>query len=207
MLWGKDSSSNALPLTSSFVQYKDYREYGISSKSLYSPENANGHASGQSYCQMCASLLDAISNGGRIGFDVSYISRGKQFSLSIISPQTDSDGQTDCSHNRYTTAQICSILEKFDRTIFIGDKSTSKMYAGFNLLLRQNLAYSSLEHLDMTEKQIWIAAVNCSSPWVPACLIGSAQAQTRPLLSRTTPRESQAATRVPIVSFILFLQV
>lgn len=188
MLWGKDSSSNALPLTSSFVQYKDYREYGISSKSLYSPENANGHASGQSYCQMCASLLDAISNGGRIGFDVSYISR-------------------DCSHNRYTTAQICSILEKFDRTIFIGDKSTSKMYAGFNLLLRQNLAYSSLEHLDMTEKQIWIAAVNCSSPWVPACLIGSAQAQTRPLLSRTTPRESQAATRVPIVHPTLISQL
>lgn len=86
MLWGKDSPSNALPLTSSFVQYKDHRGYGISYKSLYSPENANGHASGQSYCQTRASLLDAISNGGRIGFDAPYVSRGKQSSLPILSP-------------------------------------------------------------------------------------------------------------------------
>lgn len=56
------------------AQYMDRQECGISSLSLYTqPEAGNERA----FCRSRESLLSAMSNGGRHGFDAAYTSQGK----------------------------------------------------------------------------------------------------------------------------------
>lgn len=61
------------------AQFVGREECGISSKHLYNPPTANGDELElkDAYCQNRASLLDAMSNGGRHGFDAPYIPQGK----------------------------------------------------------------------------------------------------------------------------------
>lgn len=57
---------------------------------------------------------------------------------------------TGCSYRWYTTAQICEILQKFDGIAFVGDDTLANVYAGFNLLLRENLAFGALKEWDLS---------------------------------------------------------
>ena len=45
------------------------------------------------------------------------------------------------------------ILERFDAIIFIGDDMLHRVYAAFNMLLRENFAMGSLRQWDMTESE------------------------------------------------------
>ena len=60
---------------------------------------------------------------------------------------------TGCSYRWYTTAQICKALQKFDGIAFVGDDTMANLYAGFNLLLRENLASGALKEWDMSPEQ------------------------------------------------------
>lgn len=60
---------------------------------------------------------------------------------------------TGCSYRWYTTAQVCEVLQKFDGIAFVGDDTMANAYAGFNLLLRENLASGALKEWDMSPEQ------------------------------------------------------
>ncbi len=47
--------------------------------------------------------------------------------------------------------EICMILERFDAVIFIGDDMLQRIYAAFNMLLRENIAMGGLKQWEMKE--------------------------------------------------------
>ncbi|GFF91113.1 hypothetical protein IFM47457_08727 [Aspergillus lentulus] len=108
------------------AHYAGRQECGISSVSLYNPPED------QRYCKTRDSLLSAMSNGGRHGFGAAYTSQG-------------------CVYRWYSSSQICDILQKFDGVAFIGDESLADAYAGFNILLRENLATGALKDWEMND--------------------------------------------------------
>ncbi|KAE8378385.1 hypothetical protein BDV26DRAFT_191825 [Aspergillus bertholletiae] len=117
-------------------RYVGHQECGISSLALYEPPKAEGQGDPtHSYCQTRDSLLSAMSNGGRHGFDEAYISKG-------------------CFYRWYTSTEICEILQKFGALVFVGDESLADVYAGFNILLRGNLATGALRELEVTKEQM-----------------------------------------------------
>ncbi|PYH44258.1 uncharacterized protein BP01DRAFT_383748 [Aspergillus saccharolyticus JOP 1030-1] len=110
--------------TDLLAHYVGRRECGISSQSLYNtPSTGDGRASHPLYCSTRDALLSAMSNGGRHGFDAAYTSQGN--------------------------LEVCEILHRFDGVIFVGDDALADAYAGFNILLRENLATGSLKDWDM----------------------------------------------------------
>lgn len=56
-----------------------------------------------------------------------------------------------CVYRWYSSSQICDILQKFDGVAFIGDESLADAYAGFNILLRENLATGALKDWEMND--------------------------------------------------------
>ncbi|RMD40593.1 hypothetical protein DV735_g4528, partial [Chaetothyriales sp. CBS 134920] len=86
-------------------------------------------------------LLKAMSEGGRVGFDAPYTSKGK--------PRLDQTGSgltgVDCSYRWYSVDEICSILDRFDGVVFVGDSFLQTIYSGFNVLLRRDLASGAMK--------------------------------------------------------------
>ncbi|KAL4933554.1 uncharacterized protein BDV17DRAFT_111757 [Aspergillus undulatus] len=108
------------------AQYVGREDCGISSQALYLPPRSGDEL----YCQSRESLLSSMSNGGRHGFGAPYTSQ-------------------DCFYRWYTNSEICEILGRFDGIFFIGDDSLADGYAGFNILLRQDLKQGSLKEWEM----------------------------------------------------------
>ncbi|EAW14051.1 uncharacterized protein ACLA_070840 [Aspergillus clavatus NRRL 1] len=119
-----------------FAHYTGRQECGFSSVDVYNPPE------GKAYCRTRDSLLSAMSNGGRHGFDAAYTSQG-------------------CVYRWYTSSQICDILQRFDGIVFIGDESLAGAYAGFNILLRENLPSGSLRDWEMSNE--YITQCKCDS--------------------------------------------
>ncbi|PYH91341.1 hypothetical protein BO71DRAFT_359574 [Aspergillus ellipticus CBS 707.79] len=114
--------------------YVGRQECGISSLSLYNPpQPADDH---HPFCESRDALLHAMSSGGRHGFDAAYTSQGKC-----------------CSYRWFTSVEVCNILRKFDGIVFIGDDTLADAYAGFNILLREDLATGSLREWDINKDQ------------------------------------------------------
>ncbi|GLB06763.1 hypothetical protein AtubIFM57258_002080 [Aspergillus tubingensis] len=120
--------------------YVGRQECDISSLSLFSPPQPGDgeRASSNPYCQSRDALLNAMSNGGRHGFDAAYTSQGK----------CQIDG---CSYRWFTSAEVCDILRKFDGIVFVGDDTLADAYAGFNILLREDLATGSLREWEINK--------------------------------------------------------
>ena len=119
-----------------FSHFEGHRDCGIKSTQLYVPpiplnENAPKRTL---YCTNRATLLDAMSGGGRHGFEKPYYPVG-------------------CHYRWYSTPEICMILERFDAIVFIGDDSLKQIYAAFNMLLRENMAMGSLKQWELNESQ------------------------------------------------------
>ncbi|PWY71627.1 hypothetical protein BO70DRAFT_373511 [Aspergillus heteromorphus CBS 117.55] len=128
------------------ASYVGRQECGISSLSLYNPPQS----ADESYCESREALLDAMSSGGRHGFDAAYTSQG-------------------CSYRWFTSAEVCDILRKFDGIVFIGDDTLADAYAGFNILLREDLATGSLKEWEIKKDQGQYC--RCDSQFTsPACL-------------------------------------
>ncbi|KAB8074446.1 hypothetical protein BDV29DRAFT_122431 [Aspergillus leporis] len=133
------------------ARYVGHQECGISSLSLYkAPKTGGQRVPSNSYCQTRDLLLSAMSNGGRHGFDEAYTSQG-------------------CFYRWYTNSEICEILQKFGALVFIGDESLADIYAGFNILLRGDLAAGAMRESSMTKEQI--EKCRCDSQFTSAsCL-------------------------------------
>ena len=123
-------------MPSYFSHFEGYRDCGIKSTDIYVPPtsleaNVPRHTL---YCNNRATLLDAMSGGGRHGFEKPY-------------------HPTGCHYRWYSAPEICMILERFDAVVFIGDDSFKPIYAAFNMLLRENMAMGSLKQWELNESQ------------------------------------------------------
>lgn len=83
------------------------------------------HQPFQPLCRDRASLLEAMSSGGRIGFDQPYMPLG-------------------CDMKWFTTSEICDILSRFDNIYLAGDSQTRYLTQAFNVLIREDLVNGSL---------------------------------------------------------------
>lgn len=106
-----------LDMIDSFADYKYRDECDISSLDLHYPH--------QELCKDRQSLLDAMSGGGRAGFDAPYQSRG-------------------CDMRWYTTDEVCDILGRFERVIVMGDSMMRHMFAALNVMTRKDLGYGAV---------------------------------------------------------------
>jgi hypothetical protein len=61
-----------------FGDFKGFSQCGIHAHQLYQqpPKDANGFVAHNAYCSNRAQLLEAMSTGGRLGFDAPYTPRG-----------------------------------------------------------------------------------------------------------------------------------
>ncbi|KAI9792464.1 MAG: hypothetical protein M1816_002348 [Peltula sp. TS41687] len=121
-----------------FTHFEGHQDCGISSQDLYVPPSAlaaNQDARTYPFCKNRASLLEAMSEGGRHGFDTPFFPKG-------------------CHYRWYTTEEICMILERFDGIFFIGDSLVQHIYTAFNILLRENIALGGLRQWDMSSVQL-----------------------------------------------------
>ncbi|KAI9797497.1 MAG: hypothetical protein M1835_000053 [Candelina submexicana] len=119
-----------------FDHFEGHQDCGIVSKDLYIPPTTYGEQKSQHppYCENRATLLNAMSGGGRQGFDSPFAPRG-------------------CHYRWYTTAEICMILDRFDGIVFIGDTMLQHIYTAFTILLRQNMALGGLQQWKMSENE------------------------------------------------------
>lgn len=114
-------------------RFEGHQDCGITSKDLYTPPiPPDAHAPKHTlFCSNRAKLLDALSGGGRHGFEAPFFSKG-------------------CHYRWYSTPEICMILERFDAVVFIGDDMVKHIYTAFNMLLRENIATGGLKQWELT---------------------------------------------------------
>ncbi|KAE8336431.1 hypothetical protein BDV24DRAFT_111352 [Aspergillus arachidicola] len=162
-------------------RYVGHQECGISSLALYEPPKTEGQgALSHSYCQTRDSLLSAMSDGGRHGFDEAYISKG-------------------CFYRWYSNAEVCQILQKFGGLVFVGDESLADIYAGFNILLQGDLATGALRESEMTKEQI--EKCRCGSQFTSAsCLplrITSSEQVEKQNDNKISPGSNACSSSIP----------
>jgi hypothetical protein len=51
-------------------------------------------------------------------------------------------------------AEVCTILERFDKVVFVGDDTLQSIYAGFNILLRQDVALGAMKQWEMADEEL-----------------------------------------------------
>jgi hypothetical protein len=95
-----------------FRSYKGRKECKISSLDLHAPFSP--------LCKDRQSLLTAMKDGGRVGFNAPYIPR-------------------DCDMRWFSTQQICSILARFEKVYIVGDSLMRNIASALNILLREDL--------------------------------------------------------------------
>lgn len=100
-----------------FADYKYRNACNISSLDLHLP-----------FAPLCndrKALLEAMSGGGRIGFDAPYLPRG-------------------CDMRWFSTEEICDILGRFEKVIVLGDSMMRHVIGSINVLLRKDLGYGAV---------------------------------------------------------------
>lgn len=131
------SISKTVKLThpsSYFGHFEGHQDCGFTSEDLYTHPILRDQTTPKHtlYCRNRATLLEAMCEGGRHGFERPYFPAG-------------------CHYRWYSTAEICMILERFDAIVFIGDDTLKHVYAAFNMLLRENIAMGGLKQRDLSE--------------------------------------------------------
>ncbi|KAL8692238.1 MAG: hypothetical protein Q9218_002691 [Villophora microphyllina] len=136
-----------------FNHFEGHQDCGISSTDIYLPPPSH-LASAKKHSLFCpdrASLLQAMSGGGRHGFDTPYF-------------------PASCHFRWYSTSEICMILDRFDEIVFLGDDTLRHVYSAFNMLLRENIALGGLRQWDMKESEREIC--RCENQLIrPECLL------------------------------------
>ncbi|KAE9375379.1 hypothetical protein N431DRAFT_436863 [Stipitochalara longipes BDJ] len=114
------------------------RECGILQSDIYlAPWPTNPKVS--PFCKNRAALLEALSGGGRHGWDEPFVGKGKLT-------------QIGCTYIWFSTPEICMILERFNAISFIGDELVQSVYAAFNILLREDLSLGGLQQWIMSDQ-------------------------------------------------------
>lgn len=85
-------------------------------------------------CQTRQDLLEAMSGGGRIGFDAPYMSRS-------------------CDMRWFTSAEVCEILGRFDRVILVGDSMLRHVIGSINIFVRQDIGYGAVTDWNFSEEE------------------------------------------------------
>ncbi|PQE07746.1 hypothetical protein CJF31_00011922 [Rutstroemia sp. NJR-2017a BVV2] len=86
------------------------------------------------FCKTRAQLLDALSSGGRHGFDEPYVGKS-------------------CTHRWFSTPEICTILSRFSAILFLGDEFAQTVYAALNVFLREDISHGGLQEWLMTDAE------------------------------------------------------
>ncbi|KAJ3579915.1 hypothetical protein NPX13_g655 [Xylaria arbuscula] len=94
------------------------------------------HVPYEPVCPTRASMLTAMSSGGRIGRDAIYIPRG-------------------CDMRWYTTEEVCKILGRFSQVILVGDSMLRHVIGALNIIVREDLGYGGVTdwNFDAREKE------------------------------------------------------
>ncbi|TVY46056.1 hypothetical protein LOCC1_G002549 [Lachnellula occidentalis] len=103
------------------------------------------------FCKNRATLLEALSSGGRHGFDEPFVGKG-------------------CTYRWFSTPEICMILERFNALVFIGDSTAQTIYAALNILLREDLALGGLQQWMMNDQDR--EACKCNEQFVNRDCLG-----------------------------------
>ena len=80
------------------------------------------------FAPLCAgrdALLDAMSGGGRVGFETPFMPRG-------------------CDMRWFTTDEICEIFSRFEKVVVVGDSMMRHVVGALNVLLRKDLGYGAV---------------------------------------------------------------
>lgn len=113
-----ESGSYRVPDTiDTFQSYKFRSACNVSSLDLHPPFSP--------LCKDRASMLTAMSSGGRIGHDAPYMPRG-------------------CDMRWFTSEEVCEILGRFDRVVLVGDSMLRHMIGSMNILIRKDLGYGAV---------------------------------------------------------------
>ena len=99
-------------LLDSFANYTKSADCSLSSLDLHDPFHP--------LCSTKATLLRAMTDGGRRGFDAPYVPNG-------------------CDMRWFTTVELCKILSRFERVHVIGDSMMRNLAVGMNTMLRADL--------------------------------------------------------------------
>ena len=70
-------------------------------------------------------MLNAMSSGGRIGYDAPYMPRG-------------------CDMRWFTSEEICEILGRFEKVVIVGDSMLRHVTGSINILLRKDIGYGAV---------------------------------------------------------------
>jgi hypothetical protein len=101
--------------------FANFKHHGprceVSSVDLYEPRSIA--------CSSRASMLGAMSSGGRIGKDSPYTARG-------------------CDIIWYTTEEVCAILGRFSQIMLVGDSMLRHIMGALNILIREDLGYGAV---------------------------------------------------------------
>jgi hypothetical protein len=100
-----------------FQNYKYRHICNVSSLDLHAPFSP--------LCRDRASMLNAMSSGGRIGQDAPYMPRG-------------------CDMRWFTSEEICEILGRFDKVVLVGDSMLRHVTGSINILLRKDIGYGAV---------------------------------------------------------------
>ena len=115
-----------------FADYKYREACNISSLDLHLP-----------FAPLChdrASLLDAMSGGGRIGLAAPYMPRG-------------------CDMRWFTTDEICEILSRFGKVIIVGDSMMRHVIGSMNVLIRKDLGYGAVTNWNFSPEERYCPCV------------------------------------------------
>ena len=100
-----------------FATYKYRNTCNISSLDL--------HLAFSPLCTDRKDLIQAMSGGGRIGFDAPYMPRG-------------------CDMRWFSTEEVCEILGRFEKVIILGDSMMRHVIGSINVLIRKDLGYGAV---------------------------------------------------------------
>ncbi|KAH0543744.1 hypothetical protein FGG08_001926 [Glutinoglossum americanum] len=122
-----DHLSYRLPDTlDTFATYKYRNICNVSSLDL--------HSAFSPLCSDGKSMLTAMSSGGRIGTDAPYMPRG-------------------CDMRWFSTEEVCEILGRFKKVIFVGDSMIRHVIGSINILIRKDLAFGALTNWNFNAEE------------------------------------------------------
>lgn len=109
-----------------FATYKYRKACNISSLDL--------HTAFSPLCINREELVQAMSGGGRIGFDAPYMPRG-------------------CDMRWFSTEEVCEILARFEKVIILGDSMMRHVIGSINVLIRKDLGYGAVTDWNFSPKE------------------------------------------------------
>ncbi|KAJ8607347.1 hypothetical protein MRB53_040365 [Persea americana] len=124
----RKSENRESDVSDTFAHFRHAKKCGVSSLDLHIPFTP--------LCPDRASVLAAMSGGGRAGYDTPYIPRG-------------------CDMRWYTSEEVCEILSRFSHIFFMGDSIMRLVNNAFYILLREDIGLGAIAGWDFKPVKNW----------------------------------------------------